>query len=481
MINRESIDSASALTERCDAQKLILVAVPDTPLAKLVMATRTDNVTVTSTQDGVTAVDAGFIQDMANKVDPETGICLHDQVIDEIAQTVIPAVRDHINFARTVVNPLVEELATKTTSVLNNLSINELAGAEIRVCETSAPYTNQALEGLISKYQGVAIDSPALIMNLPDLELDDIKELLKTGNSSLDKDVLEWLGTVGDDILSEVWSGVFQIKQIEPGMAFKKYFSDYMEDRECGGDYALVIFLLAYNLFNAPPTGTQMSIHQYETICADFRDQAANRIAREFERLDRVKKNGVLVENCNRLCVDVWGDVYRSWIEAGGDNDLLFGNALRDIPFTSVEQINANAESLKKAWEQRCQLVSVVERNRRFQTTKDLLAKHFVEQLVADGNGTTDLAESGGQEAVMKRFNAMMDEICEADLDNLFTLSLRLICCARYPHKAAYEILTGIDRNKRENPHLDVREAAMLSTFEYVFAWIASMIQPVRR
>jgi hypothetical protein len=466
-----------------DAQRMTLAAIADTPLAALVAATRLvpQPDVVSNTPTNAYTPDLDFIQDMANVRDPDDGSNQHDQAISDIAAVAIPAVRNHLNFARTVVNPLVEELGQKVGARIAAMNPTSLSGAEIRIKDVPTPFGNAALETLISRFTGVAYDSPPLTMRLPDIEdISTNKAMFQTGTASLDTDVEQWLASRGDSFIQEVWEGVFQVREVQIGQVVRKTFTDWIGDADCGAHYSLAIFLLARHLLDNIPAGTQMDLRQYEDLCADFRDQAACAIGRGIEREDQIVKNGVLVSGHDRLRVEVNSEVYRKWIENGGENEVLFGNALQPTPFVTVTEIDANARRLRKAWDQHTGLVVTVERNKRFNTIVGLLDQYFNEQ-ISQANVETDFTASGGMELVRKRFRDELRTVTESDLENIYRLALRLICKARFPEHAAFEILSGIDRNKAQNPQLDVRECATLSTFEYVAAWIASMIRPVAR
>jgi len=343
--------------------------------------------------------------------------------------------------------------------------------------EIPAPLTNVAFDTMVSKFAGTVYQSPALNLRCPDQSLAEIKALMKTGAGSIDSDIDQWLAARGDTWLIELWEGVFQIKERSGTGASKRLFTDWIEDKECGGDYALAIFLLSRKLFDAPLEGTTSHLPQYERTCADYRDQSGARLCRELERIDRNHKNGMLVVKMAGLQVTVCGEVYRDWIAAGGDNDVLFGNALSPMPDILAGQIDAKGDQLKRAWMRHAGLVATVERNQQFNRTKDYFARHFQDQLTELAN--TEAGDLGNMAMLQKAFMLELEKVKESDFDCLYSLALKLVCEVRFPEKASYEILAGIDRNQKENPTLPVREAAMLAVLEYICCWLASQIKPV--
>jgi hypothetical protein len=480
MLTNEALMSAIPLAERLDAAGIVLSAAPGTPLEALVAGTRVDDRTgVVQADDGGYSANVQFIHAMANVQDDKLGANPHDVALNEIAAVTIPAVASHIAFARNVVRPIVEDLVERTEKSLNDYTPVTSLGAEVVVEETPAPLTNSAFDSMIGKFAGVAYATPALALNCPDQTIEELKELMKTGSGAIDADIEQWLAVCGDTWLIELWENVFQIKPRDSGQGGRRTFDEWIQDRECGTDYALAIFLLARKLFESPLEGTVMNLSQHERVTADFRDQAAAALARTVDQLDRNRKNGILVVGLSRFKTTVDAEVYRAWIEKGGENEVLFGNSMRGMPYTALVDIEANAAKLKADWESHAALTATVERNKMFDRTREMLFQHFRAQLAeSTADGQTDL---GNSELVLAAFRKELAAVREDDLQCMYTLALKLVCRARFPDKAAYDILMGIDRNAKKNPHLDVREAATLAIVEYVCEWIAEMFKPIRR
>lgn len=482
MLSIQALESALPLTERLANKGLVVEPVPGTPLEALVQASRGTASLLTAPapapgESPVVALDLPFIATMANMTDDVTKINPHNVAMDDIAAVVIPAVTNHLNFARTVVNPAVEDLVERVTRAMASITPATLSGAEVIVEEVPAPLLNASFDAMVQTASQVVYNPPAMDLRMPDATISEIREYMKTGTSSIDSAVDEWLTQGGDTWLIELWEGVFQIKPRAPGE--KRFsFTDWVMDKECGVDYALAIYLLARNLFDNVPDGVTMTLAAYQNTMANYRDQAASQLCRELERLDRNSKNGQLITALTGMKVTVCADVYRKWIEAGGDNDVLFGNALQTTPVINVDQINANAIALKKAWDEYCTVVSVRERNERFYRTKELLLSSFIEQMkeVVE-EGAENGVNAEGVDTAIRLFREELNKIIEQELDCLYTLALKLVCKSRFPEHAAFDILSGINLAKKKNPALTTREAALISAFEYTCDWIASLFQ----
>lgn len=475
MLSIEALESALPLAERFDTKRFIVTPRADTPLEMLVGRTRSPE-TVASTPDGVhVKIDVQQMALSAAVKDPVFGDNDHDTALDDIAAVCIPAVQGHIAFAKTVVAPAVDELVTRTTDILSQLTPASMLGMEVRIEEMPAPLTNGSFDAMVRKFEETPLDSPPLNFNLPEQTGAELLEIMKSGSGSLDGDIEQFAHTLGDGKLIGIWRDVFQKYEADVNAVRAKRFIDYLQDSECGVDNALVIFLLARKLVENPLDGISMSLQSYETLMADFRDQAAAHLCRELNAYEQAEKSGAMVINYTANEITVNPTIYREWIENGGDNDVLFGNLLQSNPYVMLEDIEANSLTLQRQWQNHAALVATVEGNKRFSRTKETLCSVFRAQMrEIDADESAQLPDV---EATIRRFEELLDDVIESDMDCLYTLCLKLVCRSRFVKTEAERILSGIDRVKKKNPSLDIREAATISIIEYVAWWVGSQMQ----
>lgn len=469
MLPIEALNSAQALTDRFDAKGLIVTPMANTPLEKLVLATRSDSNFVIANEDGSVTADVESIEYISAVPSSEHGNCM-----DEIASTCIEAVQGQIAFARSVVAPVIDELVTRTNEALATLTPPSLLGMEVIVFEEPQPLNNPGFENLVSRFAEVPYDSPKLVARLPEKAPSDIMEYLKTGSAAMDRDIAEWAAGRGDVFFTDIWDNVFRMAAGPETELNTRSFRQWLDHPECGVHHALAIFLLARRLFDEAPEGTMMDLRQYEATMAEYRDQAGARLFREVEEMEKQVKLGLLVRTYTDKTVTVNQTVYRRWIETGGENEILFGNLLGEMQETTVAGLNEKATALKAAWQRQCSTSSVLEANKRHIRTKEILCDQFCRQLqeVAEDERAT----LGNLDGVQKRFDELLEQACDADLDEPYSLCLRLVCQARFPNSSAEKILSGIEYVKRLNPGLDVREAAALSVINYIADWVGSQM-----
>lgn len=476
MLSLQALESALPLAERFDQRGLLVLPRADTPLEMLVNRTRSPE-TVTSSHDGVSIkVDLNVLAASAAIKDPVFGDSDHDNIFDQIAEVCIPAVQGHVKFAKEVVAPAIDDLVTRTTDILSQHTPSQLLGMEVRIDELPAPLMNASFDTMVRKFEETPLDSPSLSFNLPDQTGAEIVELMKTGSASLDADIEQFAATLGDGCLIDIWAKAFQQRQADVMDSRTLRFADLLSAPDCGVDNALVIFLLARKLQDNPLDGISMSLSTYETLMADFRDQAAAFLCRELNAYEQAEKAGALVISMTSNEVVVNPRLYKEWIDNGGENEVLFGNLLQSNPYVMLEDIEANAASLKRAWTNHAALTATVESNRRFSRTKEALASVFRRQLRELSDDDASQIDVG---AVTARFDELLDDVVESDMECLYTLGLKLVCRSRFSQTEAERILGGIDRVKKKNPSLEIREAATISVIEYVAWWVGTQLQVV--
>jgi hypothetical protein len=205
----------------------------------------------------------------------------------------------------------------------------------------------------------------------------------------------------------------------------------------------------------------------------EYRNQAGRQLCQYIEKYQSDIKAGQLVVSSTDNTITVNSDVYRQWIEAGGTNEVLYGNLLAKPVLGTISSINERAGDLLAAWNKHSVYVASAEANRRFERVKQFLSMHFHRQLSED----TDETNLGNAHEVYQRFLDELDTVREGELECIPTLALRLVCKARYPHTSAFVILDGINTAMRANPQLDPREAAAISMSKYIGTWVASQFK----
>lgn len=472
MLTQEAIDQVKGLTEIMDGRGKIVTPVPGTPLEKLVSATRK-----THEQPGVASVvNANFADEdlvyLNSTAGPNGEMNPHDLVMEDIIQNVSSDIKNHLAYAKNIVKTAVDELASETVRILSEQTTVGLSGMEVKIHNPPEPLVTTAFAGMLRNYKDIAFASPKMDLNLPAASYQEIMDNMKTGVGSIDDATAAWTARQGGVFVQKVWDEVFRLPQGQP---LSSDLSFYIENRETGVEMALAIFLLANRLFDAPPEGTEMSLAAYNKTMADFRDQAGMRLSRAITELDEVVRTRTLVQSVSGKVTTVHGLVYARWIEAGGSNEVLFGNSLSNPCLYGADAINDAAPALLTAWDRYASITTQTENGKRYERTKAALDEVFCKQLAS--LDPQDESLCGNPDVILTMYRDLLGKVQLLEMEDLHGLCLRLLCRSRFAHTDAEFILSNIEVVMRRNQGLTVREAAASVNEMYIARWIAAQMQ----
>jgi hypothetical protein len=471
MLNSQTLVAALPLTERLESAGFALRPIGGTPLDAMCNATRSDPGLYDASAGNV-EVFVSHVAAMANKTQAAYGVSHHTATMDTIADLAITSVKKHLFFAKTVVSPTINDLYTRVKASLAEVNASSLLGMEVDVLKEPAPLENEQLQKAVRKFDGLSIEDVQLNLALPDQTIEELHALVLSGSAQLDASIAEWLSN-DNGLLQYIWAHVFQQKPVDD----PKTFFQIINDRDYGASNSLAIYLLARKLTEGKPMeGTAMSLNSYKQRVVDLRNQAAAAVCRSIDKIDRSIKNGVMVKDVIGAKTTVYEPLYRKFLEGGGTNEMLFGNAMMGKSYSvGLGDLLARKGELAEKWNVHAALVKTAESNKRFNKTKQLIELHFNAQL-AEIAGSEEGAEQN-LAAVRKLFVGVMENVTSKDIDDLYGLCLKVVCRARFYTTDAEKILCGIEEAKRESPSLSVREAATISTINYIACWVARMLK----
>lgn len=466
MLTNDALESAIPLTQNFDARSLLLTAIPGTPLAELVKATRSDNNFV-NTNNGVdfdpSVYDISYI---ANVTPVEGGTSLHDVVMDEVALMAIKTVSRNLLFARSVASPAICDLAERVQNSLHELLPSKLTKMEVISFVTPAPLDMPQFASEIRKFNDTPSDNPPLSMRLPTIPASEIIENLKTGAKSIDSAIGDWVATKGESFFTDIWANIFQISDD------RRTFNDWTRNNDEGLETALAIYLLARRLETNPPEGTDMPLPKYKTLMASYLIQAGGRLYRGLQTYDRDEKNDILIRFVTKDKTVVNDGPYRRWLENGGNIDILYGNMMSQTPVITGAALLDKREELEKTWQRQAMLLTQVENNNRLNRVKELFGLHFRSQLT-----TCEDVNANMIDLVVKRFNDEVETIRLDDLKELHMTTLKLVCRSRFAHTECERILMGIEHARQNFPDAPIEECAAVAAIDYVAHWVATQMK----
>lgn len=472
-LSPEAFQSAVPLANLGESRGFKFVAIEGTPLDALVKQSHADIAAGTAAADGIIRPNIENLTYMANVADAGMEGNQHDDLMTHWTNVVSAAVTDHLNVARTLVAPAVEDLVTQVVKNLSGQAQSSLLSMEVKVCELPEFVVASSFRDAYRRYEEVSLNNPEMNARLPARTDEELIELMKTGSSSVDKQIEAWAAGVGPDFLQAVWGTVFRQGQEDLYGTAGKAFKDLVDDQNTGFDWTLAIFLFANKLANDVIDDVEMDLRSYERTMVDFRDQSAAKLSRMVDAFEQAVETNMLVKSFVGKACTVYGPIYEKWLEEGGSNELLYGNILSDRREYTVDGVQARAEEFAETWNKHCQITESAESTRKFARTLETIEAEFRRSL-AELDEPETLAN---RDTILKLFRAELDRVRPEDLSNLYQVCLRLVARSRFVQTDAEKILCYVERAKSENPTLDIREAAALATIWYVADWIAALIR----
>lgn len=462
MLTVQALQSGEVLARKFDARNLIIRPLAGSVLDQLVKASCTDSEFVFDNR-----VDLDLIAGHTNRADPVTGFSGQDEAMKDVTRAVSDAVSNHLLVARTIVAPAVDEMVQRVQQGLEQALRLALTHMEVKIFYVPAPLREPTLIDSFTKAKDIPFEDFNVGAHLPPADAETIRGYCKSGATGLDQAIEEFLNGLGEEQLVSIYETFFTTK------ANGVIASSQFEDPVNGLNNALVAYLVARKLWDAPPDGVEMTLQSYEAEMVRIRDQAAVALIRGQNKLLRYEENGILVISYTQKSVEVYEPVYRKWIADGGTNEVLFGNVLSNNPRMNVAAIAENVEEYKKRWELFCTVQRTTEANKRFSVAKDLVRSEFHASLA---ELTHDEAPLQDRQIIAERFTKALQVTTEDEVKDPYRWILRLLCASRFYETDAFKILDGISRIKRDNPDVDVREAAAAATIQYISDWVAAQL-----
>lgn len=475
MLTLQAAESAHVTTEQLDAKGIALTAKPGSLLAGLVATTFINYDPVV--QNGEFYHDIGNMCSRTDSASTATGFSEHTARMEEISDLIAEKVNKHLFITRTVVAPFVDAYAGRLAAASEMIAGNPDNGVEVVINRQPGPLAEPSLVDSISRSHEVVYLQPALNCDLPEMDDNQIRAMMQTGSASVDVSINDYFASKETGWLASRFKTIFVKAPL--GDPVPAGLDQLISGRN-NVDTALMVFLITRRIWNNPPEGTNMAIAAYEDTMVTYRNQSAQRLCLELERLGRETQSGVLItgfeKNGTSQRIVVNSSLYKDFLKKGGTNELLLGNALSNERVSRVDDLLENKAKYESVWERHYAYnKSYYEQKRVLQLRESLVVEW--EGLMREYTAEDfPIPERASSLAMVKR---LAQKATTNDFDDVSALALSIACTARFYKTDAYAILNGIARARKANPQLSVQEAASISTNEYIYRWIGKQMTPV--
>lgn len=475
MLSQSTIVACTALAEHLAERSLSLQAKPNSVIAELNRTTNAaalDSVAIPDIANW-TSFDSqaygGFIEHITFNMDNPTQ---HDLSIQSFTDDLKQAVSSHIQFARNVVKPIVCDYAEKLNNKLQNTEIVPASDQfTISVYDEPEPFSDVVFEESVSHYRDMRVVNPELTLTVKGFEDNELLEYILTGDAEVDKNITAWWLRVQPYKSPATIIDMFTPNQVLSSLSL----TDKL-------DYVLLAYLVSNALYNKQDRidGEEQGLNSSRSICAAYRDLYGSMLVRTIDQLRMYIKNSMLIleMNAGKKTVVVQGDVYRKWLEKGGSPETLFGLIVSNSNYRNAQQIQDNIEKLNREWQSYNLFWINSQTNRRLDVVKDIAKLTFREimvDLTAEEQEYVN-SHSDYMTRVNQRLDVIVDNLKLSDVNDVNHLAMKLVCNCRFYYTDAESILSEIEEIAKQNPDIDVMEAAMIATIHYLVDYMCDQL-----
>ena len=432
-------------------------------------------------------------EDLANEVQNNTAnyetSSVHTLKIMALAEDLAPHISAHISHARNVVSPMVIDLAQKlekfkeTAKPLDPSSSFEIIKGIIPALLLDESFLADGIEN----YASMEVKSPDFI-DIPTVPSDDfLNSLMNLGSERLNGLVQAWIKTKEQDFIKNCFLVNFTSSQNNDYFnenTLKCYLPSITSSTYRAMDVALACYLIASRLFAEPQSVQGMSLMEYKTKLRGWIDYAGSTAMKAMKNARRQQEANIVVNEAilSKKRIVVNNVVYQAWLEAGGSPEVLLGMLVSGQVHYAVSAIEENKAQLLRHWQNYLMLAKsdvnaeMAKRFRSYLESEVLLGLNELTESELDyaKNVATlsDIATSKIKEIIEHKAHCLMDDV--------YHTALCVIAKGRFYYTSTYDILNEMTEVAKQNPDIDVREAALLSVISYIADYFVAQIEVVK-
>jgi ribosome biogenesis protein Nip4 len=402
---------------------------------------------------------------------------LRDRRLDELVSFMARAVNKQIYFARSVVQPAVDEYIALIEKyyrpTLDASDAFNIVGKSMPTILRKEDFIKS-----LSYYKDRKFVTPSKLLAFSESKTSEELMALFVSGASENDELFSDFFKENSDLVCSVYNDVFATAQIGKLLAYVNDSVTY--DLYDSVERLLVTYLLADKYFETvAEVSENVSLAEYKKTLADLRDYVAERLLTYTNTLVGLEAAGTMVISMKSKTLTVSNTIYRNWLSQGNSQEALFGMMVKNHLYPTTSLVDFNKPALIKAWTDYINFSTNTIRMANFNNFLDALKLAYRELFNCYHNDLEATAMSVADYYTVSdgRFAQLLKDVRMTDLEDVRTLALRLIGQSRYYYSSAYEILSVLDNYLTKNPDLDPREAALLSTIEYVSRYMTRQMQ----
>jgi len=472
MLNLNSLMATRDFVHELGNENL-LVAIPNSPIAESIAATKVQGISAKTPNDIDMLPDALFT---LNEVKLENGAVIpdiHSLFLEETAVRIGGVIASHVDYALNVVGTKAKELNDEILGQLDVLNNNPLKAYRVLPESSSSLFNEPSFVNEIQKYRNIDVTKDSdLVLDYKNISDQDIILMMKIGSGNFDVAVDEFVTNVGMPFLQEVWNVVFQSN--------KNGFNTYNAFRvEKGLNANIATFLFASKLiqdenviFNV--TGTSgLNASKYVFILKDLQEISGCALCAHFDAKTRESNTGKLITRVEDKTVYVDKNIYDRYLQEGGDVEAILGSVLNGNRVYYIDEIVEKKDTFIRAWNHHVAIEKANSDENSIALVKTIL-NSFTRKCIISSE---EEVIKNNSETIINNTIDWANKLVNEDLKDINSLATRFLCETIYSFTDSYKILNGVNTALSANPDLSAEDALTSSLITYVAGWYASQVR----
>ncbi len=471
MIRQTTLEAAFPLAEILAKKGLLITAIDTTPISKLLKAGLITMPT-RGIDDESFPIEAQILK--GSRAEDASGNVTHDVVMEELVNTISSTVRNNLNVARNVVNPIIKDSVAEAEEYLSHAMSLKSTHLQVRPVFFKNIFNMPSLPDMVERFNETPFADINLNIDVPTpVDRDSLIDLAKTGGVNFDGELVSFMSKMTDEALVGTFNSVFGENPV-----YRKNSLREVCNIDADATGVLLVHLWARKLMTDVPEGVKVSLIDYRSYISSIIAQSGRALLAIINKRESNIKYNRLINTyppigslgSKLLTVEVNGDVYNNWLKEGGSPETLFGAMItdRETGFTALIEKKDNYE---KEWAVRERILTTKNRLEKFNEAAAAIESAVATQ-INDIDSTLLPVEKGVLHA---RLKTVVGTLEGKFYENMYLTVRGVVCKVMFPHMNAYEILTAMDQVATDFPNLDIREVALLATIEVVSSWCAKL------
>lgn len=413
-------------------------------------------------------------------------VSAHSGAVGTLIDQLTPVVESHILFIQNQVNPKVDELYGELEKYRETAGrMGPASMFDIRTLVAPASVDNSSLRSMIEDYAQEGVTEPVRMTTLPAVTYEDLLGWMATSNGTVDAEVREWLATLGEDWLMNVWAYYFASSNATvttvPGQAsYKGGLSEINAMPSVNRvELTTALFLISRGLLSVTlDADVGMSLNQWRANMDAYSRISAAIFKNSVKMLDMYARSKTLILNVdeNGRSAVVYGPVYNAWLSDGNSVDIIFGAILSGKARTyTVDDLNegpyyaiwSNFEKTQDAVMR--QRIDVALRAHALGLLRSICYKFSEEE-------ESYFENSGAAfNGMMEQASEWLEKLTPTELDDTMNVAIKLVAGFRYKHTPAFQFMSDMHQLYRSGCK-DPREAASLAAINYLSDYLSAQL-----